>query len=131
MAVDVPHRIRETMHATELKLQQRITLPELPRRVMRCVHLMALTGLIVLATSVVNWESPDLLKYGAFLTVAIFSSGAPISVPSVTGSFSLTFLFVLFGTLELTKPETVLLSTLMTLAFCWSRSPRVRPALTL
>jgi diguanylate cyclase (GGDEF)-like protein/putative nucleotidyltransferase with HDIG domain len=105
--------------------------PALPRNVMLCVLTTALAGSIVLISSLANWESPDLLKYGAFLTVAIFSSGAMIDVPSVTGSFSLTFLFVLFGTLELTGPETVLLSALMALGHCWSQSPRVRPALTI
>jgi diguanylate cyclase (GGDEF)-like protein/putative nucleotidyltransferase with HDIG domain len=102
--------------------------PALSRSVMLCVQTMALPGLIVLVGSLLTWESMDLLKYGAFLTVAIFSSGATIEVPSVAESFSLTFLFVLFGTLELTRPETVLLSALMTLAGCWNRSPRTRPA---
>jgi diguanylate cyclase (GGDEF)-like protein/putative nucleotidyltransferase with HDIG domain len=98
---------------------------------MLCVQATALFGSIVLAGSLLNWESPDVLKYLAFLTVAIFSSGAPIDVPSVSGRFSLAFLFVLFGTLDLTRPETVLLSALMTLAQGWSQTPRIRPALTI
>jgi diguanylate cyclase (GGDEF)-like protein/putative nucleotidyltransferase with HDIG domain len=105
--------------------------PSLPRGVMLCVQLAGIAGFTVLFSSVTNWESPDVLKYFAFLTVAIFSSGAVIDVPSISGPFSLTFLFVLFGTLELTKPETVLLSALMTLAHCWNRSPRLRPAFTI
>ncbi len=103
--------------------------PALPHSVMMCIQITAVTGLIVLALSLANWESPDLLKYAAFLTVAIFSSGAAINVSNAAGPFSLSFLFVLFGTLELTRPETVLLSGLMTLAHCWTRSPRTRPAL--
>jgi diguanylate cyclase (GGDEF)-like protein/putative nucleotidyltransferase with HDIG domain len=102
--------------------------PALPRGVMLCVQAAAVSGLIVLAGSLANWESMDLLKYAAFLTVAIFSSGAMIERSSVTGSFSLTFLFVLFGTLELTRSETVMLAALMTLGHCWSQSPRTRTA---
>ena len=105
--------------------------PALSHSVMLCIQVTALAALVVLIGSLANWESPDLLKYGAFLTVAIFSSGALISVPSITGPFSLTFLFVLFGTLDLTRPETVLLSALMTLAHCQSQSPRIRPALSI
>jgi diguanylate cyclase (GGDEF)-like protein/putative nucleotidyltransferase with HDIG domain len=105
--------------------------PALSHNVMLCAQGMGVAALIVVGGSLVNWESPDLLKYAAFLTVAIFSSGAAIDVPSVTGTLSLTFLFVLFGTLELTRPETVLLSALMTLGHCWTRSPRIRPALTI
>ncbi len=113
LAYDVPKitRARVAMPVTELQHPEP-KYPALPRNVMLCVLTTALAGLIVLVSSLANWESPDLLKYGAFLTVAIFSSGAVIDVPSVTGSFSLTFLFVLFGTLELTKPETVLMSAL-------------------
>jgi diguanylate cyclase (GGDEF)-like protein/putative nucleotidyltransferase with HDIG domain len=105
--------------------------PALPHSVMLCVQGMALAGLILLGGSLANWETPDLLKYVAFLTIAIFSSGVAIDVSSVAGRFSLTFLFVLFGTLELTRSETVLLSGLMTVAHCWTRSPRTRAALTI
>ena len=101
--------------------------PSLPRGVMLCVQLAGIAGFTVLFSSVTNWESPDLLKFGAFLTIAIFSSGVAIDVPSVSGTFSLIFLFVLFGTLELTKPETVLLSALMALAHCYGTGRHAAP----
>ncbi|MBZ5602176.1 MAG: hypothetical protein LAO79_07720, partial [Acidobacteriia bacterium] len=79
--------------------------------------------------AVANWESPDLLKYGGFLIVAICSSGMRLSVPGITGTLSLTFLFVLFGIAELTASETVFLGALVTLAQCyWGRAERPRPA---
>ena len=59
--------------------------PPLSRRRLLCAQGMGLAGVAsVVGGSLVNWESPDLLKYGAFLTVGIFSSGAAIDVPSVT-----------------------------------------------
>src|SRR5579884_1309001 len=105
--------------------------PALSQGAMRCVQAMASIGFVVLLESLINWQSPDLLKYAAFLTVAVFSSGVPIEVPGVSGPLSLTFLFVLFGTLELTRPETVLISALMTVGQCLTRNPRTRPALML
>jgi diguanylate cyclase (GGDEF)-like protein/putative nucleotidyltransferase with HDIG domain len=105
--------------------------PALPPGALRWSQAMALLGLIVLVGSLVNWESPDFLKYGAFLTIAILSSGVPIDVPGVAGSFSLIFLFVLFGTLELTRSETVYLATLMALAQCYGQRPRARAAMTI
>ncbi len=76
-----------------------------------------------------NWKSPDLLKYGGYLAIAILSSGMRISVPGVTGSLSLTFLFVLFGVVDLTGPETVMLGAVMTLVQCyWNQPRRPRPA---
>jgi diguanylate cyclase (GGDEF)-like protein/putative nucleotidyltransferase with HDIG domain len=84
---------------------------------------------VVLITAAATWESPDLLKYGAFLLVAVFSSGMRLSVPGITGTLSLTFLFVLFGVVELTQPETILLGSFVTLIQCyWNQSHRPRPA---
>ena len=50
-------------------------------------------------------------------------------VPGVTGTLSLTFLFVLFGIVDLTGPETILLGAVMTLVQCyWNQPKRTRPA---
>jgi diguanylate cyclase (GGDEF)-like protein/putative nucleotidyltransferase with HDIG domain len=93
------------------------------------IALTAALGLAVLALTLVNWDSPDLLKYGGFLLMAVCTSGMRISVPGVTGTLSLTFLFVLFGTVELTQPETILLGALVTLVQCyWSQPQRPRAA---
>lgn len=105
--------------------------PALSPAALRWVQSMAVLGLVVVVASLANWESPDLLKYGAFLTIAVLSSFVPMDVPGVTGSFSLTFLFVLFGTLELTRPETVLLGVLMAAAQRFGQRPPMRPALTI
>ena len=105
--------------------------PALPSGVLRWVQIMALLGLVAVGGALANWESPDLLKYGAFLAIAILSSGVSIDVPGVAGSLSLTFLFVLFGTLELTRPETVLLAAFMGFAQRYSQRPRIRPAMTI
>jgi len=98
--------------------------------VLSWIRAMAILGALVLGYAIFNWDSPDLLKYLAFLSVAVFSSGVPIDVPGVSQPLPLTFLFVLFGTLELTRPETVIMAALMTLARCLSRAERTRPALT-
>ena len=71
------------------------------------VGVMIALGLVVLTLAAIRWESPDLVKFGGFLMVAVFSSGMRLKVPGVTGMLSLTFLFVLFGVVELNGPETV------------------------
>src|SRR5258708_30834566 len=68
--------------------------------------LIAVLGAAVIFTSITSWESPDLLKFGGYLLVAICSSGLRIPVPGVNGTLSLNFLFVLFGVIELTPPGT-------------------------
>ena len=104
--------------------------PALSQAVLRCVHTMGAAGLIILGGCLANWESPDLLKYAAFLTIAVFSSSVPIEVPGVAGPLSLTFLFVMFGTLELTRSETILIATLMALGNALGQRPRTRAAVT-
>jgi diguanylate cyclase (GGDEF)-like protein/putative nucleotidyltransferase with HDIG domain len=93
------------------------------------IAVTAALGTAVLAMNLANWESPDLLKFGAFLMVAMCSSGMRISVPGITGTLSLTFLFVLFGIVELTPAETTAMGALATLVQCyWNQPRRPRPA---
>ncbi len=105
--------------------------PPLSPGALRWVQAMAVLGLVVIVGSVVNWESPDLLKYFAFLSIAILSSAVNIDVPGVTGSFSLIFLFVLFGTLELTRPETVMMAALMAVTHRYCQQRQTRTAATI
>ncbi len=101
----------------------------LPSRARIYITVTAAAGVAVLAMNLVNWESPDLLKFGGFLMVALCSSGMRIRVPGITGTLSLTFLFVLFGIVELTPAETMALGALATLVqCCWNQPQRPRPA---
>ena len=102
--------------------------PALSPGVLRCVQTMGLAGFLILAAALAGWRSPDIVKYATYLTVAIFCSGVEVEVPGVTAPLSLTFLFVLFGTLELTSPETILIAALMALGHGLSQAPRARAA---
>ncbi|MGH9592711.1 MAG: HD domain-containing phosphohydrolase, partial [Bryobacteraceae bacterium] len=104
-------------------------LTPLPAAARRCVSVAALLGLAVLGESVVHWNSPDLIKYGAFVAVALFFSVVRVSAPGIAAPVSLSFLFVLFGLVELTAPETVLLAILAAVAHgYWNQRRRVRSA---
>src|SRR5579864_9314650 len=87
------------------------------------IAVMTMLGLGVLTLAAVNWESPDLLKYGGLLVVALFASGMKLNVPGISGTLSLTFLFVLFGMIELTPSETIVMGTLLTLVQCYWNQP--------
>jgi diguanylate cyclase (GGDEF)-like protein/putative nucleotidyltransferase with HDIG domain len=113
----------------EVEIPLEPTYPALPKKALLYIQATALLGLTVLVLALAGWESPDLLKYGGFLAIGLFSSGMRISVPGVTGTLSLTFLFVLFGIVDLTGPETILLGAVMTLVQCyWNQPQRPRPA---
>jgi diguanylate cyclase (GGDEF)-like protein/putative nucleotidyltransferase with HDIG domain len=104
-------------------------LDPLPRKARAYVAFTAAVGAASLVAAIATWDSPDFFRYAAFVLVAIASSGMRIRVPGITGTLSLTFLFVLFGILELTPPETIVLGCLATLVQgYWNRTVRRRPA---
>jgi hypothetical protein len=97
----------------------------LPAKARVYIGVVIALGLLVLALAATRWESPDLFKFGGFLMVAVFSSGMRLKVPGVSGTLSLTFLFVLFGVVELNWPETVFMGALLTLVQCyWKQAER-------
>lgn len=99
----------------------------LPVKALAFVSLVCLLGAAALVWASVNWYSPDLLKFAAILTIAVFSVGARITVPGPAGTIPLTFLFVLLGVLDLTSSETVVLAGVLTLGQCfWNQPGRPR-----
>jgi len=94
--------------------------------------LVVLTGILgsfVVASSLASWESADLLKYVGFLLMAVFSSRMRISLPGMPGTLSLNFVFVLFGLVDLSASETVVMGALVTLVQCvWATDRKARPA---
>ena len=82
----------------------------------------------VLANSAVYWHSPDLIKFGAFLSISLISAGARLRVPGMTEPLPLGFLFVLLGLVELTPSETILLACGVALIQCYWNQPQRPPA---
>src|SRR5690349_21976703 len=72
---------------------------------------LALTlGAGVMVQTAAVWSSPDLIKFAAFLSVALFSAGARVRVPGASAPVPLSYFFVLLSLVELTAPETILLA---------------------
>jgi diguanylate cyclase (GGDEF)-like protein/putative nucleotidyltransferase with HDIG domain len=93
------------------------------------VMVVGILGTLVIAHSVMTWESTDLLKYAGFLLMAVFSSGMRIRVPGMPGTLSLNFIFILFGLVDLGTSETIIMGTIVTLVQClWNKERRARPA---
>ena len=78
----------------------------------------------VLTNAAVFWHSPDLIKFGAFLSISLISAGARVRVPGVTGPLPLSYLFVLLGLVELTPSETILLACGVALVQCYWNQPK-------
>ncbi len=98
-------------------------------RVRLFVLITGVLGGFVIAMSLAGWESADMVKYTGFLLMAICSSGMRIRVPGMPGTLSLNFVFVLFGLVDLSASETVMLGTAVTLVQCLlARDRKARPA---
>src|SRR5579883_3433604 len=88
------------------------------------VWLTSALGMFVLAFTLINWESPDLIKYAGFLAAAICTSGMRVAVPGIKGPLPLTFVFVLIGVLDFSEAETILLGVLVTPVHCYWNQPQ-------
>ena len=103
------------------------TLPHLPARVMAYLAAIWLMGVACLVLAAVRWDSPDLVKFAAYLALGIAS--ATVELPSPEGGTTpLTFLFVLVGAFEFSAPETTILATAVACAHCfWNRPKSLGP----
>ena len=75
-----------------------------------------------------NWQSHDQLRFVSYLLSAIVASVLKVRLPGVTGSASVSFLFVLIGVVDLGLPEAIVIASLSMLPQCYFRTQR-RPKL--
>lgn len=80
---------------------------------------MCVLGLAVSVHGALTWAPADLSKFCAYLLTAILASRLKVALPEITGSISVTFLFILIGVAELSCGETLLLGAAATLAQCY------------
>jgi diguanylate cyclase (GGDEF)-like protein/putative nucleotidyltransferase with HDIG domain len=75
-------------------------------------------GAAVLISQVYRWDCADPVKFACYFVLALLASAMKVSLPGVSGTMSVFFLFVLVGIVDLSLPETVALGAAATLAQC-------------
>ena len=75
-------------------------------------------GAAVLTFGLYTFTSNNLARLLAYIIVALASAGMKVKLPSVLGTLSINFVFLLIGIAELSLGETLLLGCLATLAQC-------------
>jgi putative nucleotidyltransferase with HDIG domain len=83
-----------------------------PRRATVYISLILLAGSVVLAHGVGNWSTHDWTRYISYCAIALLASGMKVTLPSVSGTMSMNFLFVLIGVAELSLSETLVMGCL-------------------
>lgn len=77
----------------------------------RCYLAIVITlGFLVAAEAVAHWRCDDIVKFGVYLLFACIAGALKVRLPGMTGTYSLTFLFILIGFFELSFSETVIIA---------------------
>ncbi len=89
------------------------------------VTAMAIAAVAVLAGSAWTWHCADPIRYFCYLSIALAASALRLSIPGITGSVTVNYLFVLIGVVELSFGECVVMACLSALSECaWRRSKK-------
>ncbi|MFN0172638.1 MAG: hypothetical protein ACKV22_40175 [Bryobacteraceae bacterium] len=65
-------------------------------------------GTTVLALALANWSSPDLIRCLTYLLFSVAASLVKLNLPGMRGTYSLSFLLLLFGIAHFTLAETLI-----------------------
>jgi putative nucleotidyltransferase with HDIG domain len=83
-----------------------------PPRATVYIGLIILAGSIILNHGLWNWSTQDWTRYLTYCVIALLASGMKVTLPAVSGTMSMNFLFVLIGISELSLPETLIMGCL-------------------
>src|SRR5437868_15076604 len=84
----------------------------------------SMIGIAVILTAIGHWQSQDLVRFTAYLAIALVTSGLKVVLPGINGTMSVSFLFILIGVLELSFSETVVIGCAATLVQCFYKMKR-------
>ncbi|HZU24831.1 MAG TPA: hypothetical protein VFA04_04875, partial [Bryobacteraceae bacterium] len=82
------------------------------------IWIIVAIGASVLITQLSQWRSENMVRYLIFLVLTVAASSLKISLPAVTGTMSASFLLILFGVMEFSLPETLLVGALASVIQC-------------
>src|SRR5213080_2155597 len=92
------------------------------------IGMVVLAGTAILAVGSLGFHSADPARFLGYLAVALFASILKVSLPGITGTMSVNFLFILIGIVELTLPETMLIAWTATVFQCfWKAKAAPKP----
>ena len=90
------------------------------------IAVIAMLGAFTLFYGGVHWQSQDLIRLLCYVAIAVTASSLKVSLPGITGTMSVNFLFILLGIAELSLSETLAVGCSAILVQCiWNA--RMRP----
>ncbi len=82
------------------------------------IAVVVVGGLATLIYGGIHQSSKNIAEFICYLGIAILASRLKVSLPGITGTLSVNFLFILIGVLELSFAETLILGAASMLAQC-------------
>src|SRR6202158_6179276 len=90
----------------------------LPAGAKAFIGLVVLAGTATLLYGAIHQSSKNIAEFICYLGIAILASRLKVTLPGITGTLSVSFLFILVGILELSFSETLILGAVSMLAQC-------------
>ena len=91
------------------------------------IALIIAVGFASITEGFIGWHCDDLARFICYLVVAAVASGLKVNLPSIKGTMSVNFLFILIGVSEMILGETMAIGCLGTLIQCvWKPKKRVQ-----
>src|SRR5262252_7868958 len=86
------------------------------------------TGMLISIIALGQWSPQNLTRALCFLVVSAIASALKVSLPTITGTMSVNFLFILIGIVELDFPSTLIIGCMGSLIQClWKSKTRPKP----
>ena len=82
----------------------------LPLRAALFISTVTATGAWLCLRALTTWNTAEPLHFLFYLVIAIFASVLKIALPTVNGSMSINFFFILIGLVDLSLPETMVIA---------------------
>ena len=83
------------------------------------ISLVVIAGLATLIYGGIHPDSKNIAEFICYLGIAVLASRLKVTLPGITGTLSVNFLFILVGVLELSFAETLILGAVSMLAQCF------------
>jgi PAS domain S-box-containing protein len=96
------------------------------------ISMVVATGMACLGVGAFHAQSDDLLRFFSLLTVALLCSTFKVTLPGITGTMSVNFLFILIGIANFSFSESLAIGCLATIVQClWKTKTPPKPVQTL
>jgi hypothetical protein len=85
-------------------------------------------GAAILVAALGHWQSTNLSQFGTYMVLALIASTRKVKLPGITGTYSLSFFFILLGISELSLAETITIGSVSAVVqSVWSA--KIRPTI--